>query len=49
LVDAIFTGVAQANNEYRYAFDGSALPNGVYIYRLTTLNEVVNEKFIISR
>jgi hypothetical protein len=49
LVDAIFTGAAQANKEYRFDFDGSALPNGVYIYRLTTLNEVVNEKFIISR
>jgi hypothetical protein len=49
LVDAIFTGVAQANNEYRYAFDGSALPNGVYIYRLTTQNEVVNNKFMIAK
>lgn len=49
MVDAIFTGNAQANNEYRFQFDGSSLPNGVYIYRLTTENEVVNEKFVIAR
>jgi len=49
LVNAIFTGVAQPNNEYRFEFDGSALPNGVYIYRLTTQNEVVNNKFMIAK
>ncbi|MCZ4410734.1 T9SS type A sorting domain-containing protein, partial [Cryomorphaceae bacterium 1068] len=49
LVDAIFTGVAQPNNEYRFEFDGSALPNGVYIYRLTTENEVINDKFMIAK
>lgn len=49
LVDAIFTGNAQPNNEYRFEFDGSALPNGVYIYRLTTDNEVVNDKFMIAK
>ncbi len=49
LVDAIFTGVAQPNNEYRFEFDGSSLPNGVYIYRLTTENEVVNNKFVIAK
>ncbi|MFT6998172.1 MAG: hypothetical protein ACJAQ4_001932, partial [Cryomorphaceae bacterium] len=35
--------------EYRFEFDGSALPSGVYIYRLTTQNEVLIEKFMISR
>jgi hypothetical protein len=49
LVDAIFTGNTQPNNEYRFEFDGSALPNGVYIYRLTTGSEVLNEKFMIVR
>lgn len=49
LVDAIFTGTAQPGSEYRFEFDGSALPNGVYLYRLTTENEVVNEKFMIAR
>ncbi len=49
VVDALFTGMAQPNNEYRFEFDGSNLPNGVYIYRLTTENNVVNEKFMIAR
>ncbi len=49
VVDALFTGVTQPNNEYRFEFDGSDLPNGVYIYRLTTENEVINEKFMIAR
>jgi len=49
MVEAIFTGVTQPNNDYRFEFDGSSLPNGVYMYRLTTENEVVNEKFMIAR
>jgi hypothetical protein len=49
IVDAIFAGVAQPNNDYRFQFDGSALPNGVYLYRLTTTSEVVIEKFMIAR
>lgn len=49
LVDAVFAGNAQPNNEYRFEFDGSSLPNGVYIYRLTTASEVVNDKFMIAR
>ncbi len=49
LVDAIFTGNTQPNNEYRFEFDGSSLPSGVYIYRLTTENEVINDKFMIAR
>ena len=49
LVDAIFTGNTQPNNEYRFEFDGSALPNGVYMYRLTTESEVLVEKFMIAK
>jgi len=49
MVDAIFSGVAQANSDYRFTFDGSALPNGIYIYRLTTVGEIINEKFMIAR
>ncbi|HKK39890.1 MAG TPA: T9SS type A sorting domain-containing protein, partial [Cryomorphaceae bacterium] len=49
LIDAVFTGVAQPNGEYRFEFDGSALPNGVYIYRLTTQSEVLNNKFMIAK
>ncbi|MEM9053403.1 MAG: T9SS type A sorting domain-containing protein [Bacteroidota bacterium] len=49
MVGAIFNGVAQPNNDYRFEFDGSSLPNGIYIYRLTTDRDVQTEKVIISR
>ncbi|MEM9050732.1 MAG: FG-GAP-like repeat-containing protein [Bacteroidota bacterium] len=49
MVEALYSGVAQAETDYRFEFDGSALPNGVYIYRLTTGDEIINEKFMIAR
>jgi hypothetical protein len=49
LIDGIFAGNVQSNNEYRFEFDGTFLPNGVYIYRLTTETEVINEKFMIAK
>jgi len=49
LIDAVFTGTAEPGGEYRFEFDGSYLPNGIYLYRLTTEEEVVNEKFMIAR
>ncbi len=45
----IMSQIVQADEQYRYTFNGSALPNGVYIYRLTTDAEVVIEKFMIAR
>lgn len=49
LVESIFAGAIQPDTEYRFDFDGSALPNGIYIYRLTTETEIINEKFMIAR
>ncbi len=49
LVRSLFRQVTSPDQEYRLEFDGSALPNGVYIYRLTTSSEVVIDKFVISR
>lgn len=48
-VATLFSQQAAANNEYRLDFNGSDLPNGIYVYRLTTENSSVIEKFIISR
>ena len=48
-VAEVFNGFAEPSSEYRFEFDGSNLPNGVYIYRLTTDNEVQTEKFMIAR
>jgi len=48
-IAVVYSGVAQSGNDYRFEFDGSHLPNGIYLYRLTTAEEVINEKFMISR
>ncbi len=48
-VATLFNAEAQQNKEYRLDFDGAALPNGVYIYRLTTQNETIVEKFMIAK
>lgn len=48
-VAEVFNGFAEPSSEYRFEFDGSNLPNGVYIYRLTTDTEVKTEKFMIAR
>jgi hypothetical protein len=48
-VTELFRQVAQGGETYRVDFDGTGLPNGVYIYRLTTGSEVLVEKFIIAR
>jgi len=49
LVKGLFSGVAEAGVEYRIDFDGLALPNGVYMYRLTSDSETVIERFMIAR
>jgi hypothetical protein len=48
-VSQVFNGMAEPSSEYRFEFDGSSLPNGVYIYRLNTNEEVITEKFMIAR
>ena len=48
-VATLFNQVALAGQEYRADFDGSTLPNGIYIYRLTNDSETIIEKFMISR
>ncbi len=49
MVERLFNQVTQAGVEYRMEFNGHALPNGVYLYRLTTGAEVVVNKFMIAR
>jgi hypothetical protein len=49
LVSTIFRQVTAPGQEYRVQFDGAALPNGVYLYRLTTPSEVIIDKFMIAK
>ena len=48
-IATLFNQEAQQGKEYRIDFNGAALPNGVYIYRMTTQNETIIEKFMIAR
>ena len=49
MIESLFAGNAQRKQEYRFEFDGSSLPNGIYIYRVTTLKETAVEKFMIAK
>lgn len=49
VISTLFDQVAQEGMEYQFHFDGSSLPNGVYIYRLTTHSGVVIKKFMIAK
>jgi len=49
VIDVVFNQNVETNQEYRVNFDGSALPNGIYLYRMVTGNEIVIDKFMIAR
>jgi len=49
MVESIFQQVTETDQEYRVDFSGGQLPNGVYIFRLTTESDVVIEKFMIAK
>ncbi len=48
-VQTIFDQMTEQGLPYRVTFDGTFLPNGVYIYRLTTGSAVEVAKFMIAR
>jgi len=48
-VATLFNAEVQKGQENRIDFDGSDLSRGVYIYRLTTDNETIIEKFMIAK
>jgi hypothetical protein len=49
MVERIFNQVTNPGQAYQLQFDGSGLPNGVYMYRLTTESETIIDKFMISK
>lgn len=48
-VATIFNQIAEKDQPYSVDFNGTDLPNGVYIYRLTTTNSTIIDKFMIAR
>ncbi|MCA1750372.1 MAG: choice-of-anchor L domain-containing protein [Cryomorphaceae bacterium] len=48
-IQTIYSGDAEAELEYRFQFNGEHLPNGLYVYKLTTDRETVIHKFLLAR
>ncbi len=48
-VATLFDKEAHTGQEYTLRFDGTNLPNGVYICRLVTASDVLTEKVLISK
>ncbi len=44
----LYSQQAVANTEYRLDFDGTSLPNGIYIYKLSSGKVSIVEKFMIA-
>ncbi len=49
LVSQVFNGNVAAGQEMRFQFDGSDLPEGIYLIRYTSEDEVTVEKMMISK
>lgn len=45
----LYSGTAEPNTEMSFEFDTSGLPEGVYVYRLTTESSVAITKFMVVR
>ncbi len=45
----LFEGQVESGKTYQYAFDGTALPPGVYVGRLTTAGKVSHRKLVLGR
>lgn len=48
-ITSIHNAEAIKDTPYRFEFSGGHLPNGIYLYRLTTETEVIIDKFMIAR
>jgi hypothetical protein len=49
IVASVFNQQATKGLEYRVDFDGTSLPNGIYIYKMKTNTNTEIEKFMIAR
>jgi len=49
IIQKLFEGDVIENLEYSFVFDGSGLPAGIYVYRLTTRNSIFTGKMILTK
>ncbi len=49
MIKTLYNALATGGGEYRLQFDATGLPNGIYIYRLTTNRGVYIEKFTVAK
>jgi hypothetical protein len=49
LIKTLFEEYSKPKTDYVFNFDGSYLPSGIYIYRLTTDDLILNKKFVITK
>lgn len=47
-IATVFNQEVNASQNYKVSFDGSNLPNGIYIYKITLGNKNSNKKFMIA-
>jgi hypothetical protein len=49
LVKTLYNGKVNNNKEYKVEFDGATLPTGIYIYKMTTNEDVITGKMMMIR
>jgi len=49
LIETLYQGEANGKQEYQFNFEVGSLANGIYLYKLTTDNETVIDKLMISK
>jgi len=49
LIQTLYNGEVNKDQEYTVTFDGSVLPTGIYIYKMTTNEGVITGKMMLSR
>jgi hypothetical protein len=49
LIQTLFNGDVSGEQEYKVEFDGSALTDGIYIYKMTTNDGVITGKMILNK
>jgi hypothetical protein len=49
LIQNLYNGEVEKNREYKTEFDGSSLPAGIYIYKMTTNEEIFTGKMMLIK